>query len=853
MKTKKKLYLLAALLCGSLGIFKPVNLSAVPADPRPVVLQLPDGTTATVRIHGDEYLSWMTCGNSLVSLKSDGYLYYAEFNADGTITVSDTRLNGNGLTLTGNARVTPPAAAVQRALQARRERESYSLPGTRISRSSEITEGKRYFLTILVNFKDVQFSLDDANTKFHNLLNERGYSENGGTGSAYDYYYDNSNGRFDPSFDVYGPVTLPQNMAYYGENKGGGTNDANPKQMVRDAINAAIEQEGLQLSKYDNDGDGVLDNVFIYYAGHNEAEGGSPDSIWPHKWNSSGTYQGIRIDTYACTSELRGSYGKNMAGIGTFTHEFGHVLGLPDFYDIDYDTDGNARALGSFSLMSGGNYNNNGCTPPYLTFMERYLLGWAGEATLLTESGQYALQPVQEDMAFRSPTENDGEYFLYEYRNLEGWDKYLPKGGVLIYHVDQSNNKVGNMTAKQRWNYGNINGYAAHQCFDLVEAVYPESSVSSDAQVPFPGSTQNTVFNSKSSPAAVDWAGNNTGYNLSEITEQGTFTLTVGAGMQVEGTVKDEAGNPVAGATVSMGPVNMAGTAPVSTTTDNTGKYQLDGPLDDQILAVEANGYLTHTARLKASKSKTQYEAVLAPSTVSGSSEISKFSDIARPAGNPGNTVYAAISLNADDLTYFNGYGITGVTVSLNPELPASAKAIISIVDRADNSELYRSEAIASGSYANAVAADLSAAAVTLDSSREYLVVCKIEGNTLEKPLLADNGPSRNGGALYSSDGADWQEASDGNLAIRILLSAPVQPSQYPMIYVEKLFYNAGERIKLKLRPNEQSPKTVSWEIDGKATAEDSVSLTSGSHTIKAVLTFEDGSTQTLVQEISVL
>lgn len=850
---KKRLYLLAALLCCSLSIFQPAELSAVPADPRPVVLQLPDGSTVTVRIHGDEYLSWMTCGNSLVSLKSDGYLYYAAFEADGTLSVSDTRVTGSGPILSGNTRITPPASAVRRALQARSERENYSLPGTRISRSSEITEGKRYFLTILVNFKDVQFSLDDPKTKFHNLLNERGYSENGGTGSAYDYYYDNSNGKFDPSFDVYGPVTLPQDMAYYGENKGGGTNDANPRQMVRDAISAAIEQEGLQLAKYDNDGDGVLDNVFIYYAGHNEAEGGSPDSIWPHKWNSSGTYQGIRIDTYACTSELRGSFGTNMAGIGTFTHEFGHVLGLPDFYDIDYDTDGNARGLGSFSLMSGGNYNNNGCTPPYLNFMERHLLDWAGEPTDLTESGQYTLQPVQENMAFRSPTENEGEYFLYEYRNLEGWDKYLPKGGVLIYHVDQSNNKVGNLTAKQRWNYGNINSYAAHQCFDLVEAVYPESSVSSDAQVPFPGSTQNTDFNSKSSPAAVDWAGNNTGYNLSEITEQGTFTLTVGAGMQVEGTVRDETGNPVAGATVSMGPVNLAGTAPVSATTDNAGKYLLDGPLDDQILAIEANGYLTRTAWLKASKSKTQYDAALKPATVSGSSEIAKFSDIARPAGEPGNTVYAAVCLNADDLTYFGGYGITGVTVSLNPELPASARTSIHIVDRSDNSELYRSESLATDSYADAVAVDLNALPVTLDSSREYLVVCKVEGNTLERPMLADNGPVRNGGALYSTDGTNWREGTDGNLAIRILLSAPVQPSQFPMIYVEKLFYNAGERIPLKLRPSEQTPKSISWEVDGKATAEESVRLDSGTHTIKAILSFEDGSAQTLIQEISVL
>ena len=218
-------------------------------------------------------------------------------------------------------------------------------------------------------------------------LNKPGYSDNGATGSARDYYYDNSNGVFEPIFDVYGPIKLSQNMAYYGANDSSG-NDKNPEQAVKEACQAI--DNIVDFSNYDLDGDGEVDLVYMVYAGKGEADGGSSNTIWPHQWNLSSAgvnliLDGKTVDRYACGSELNGS--GSIDGLGTICHEFGHAMGLPDFYDTDYDTNGQGRTLLDYSLMDSGSYNNDGWTPPYLNMEERKRSVYAGK-----RSEQYRLQ-----------------------------------------------------------------------------------------------------------------------------------------------------------------------------------------------------------------------------------------------------------------------------------------------------------------------------------------------------------------------------------------------------------------------------------------------------------------------------
>ena len=99
------------------------------------------------------------------------------------------------------------------------------------------------------------------------MLNSKNYSENGATGSAWQYYYDNSNGRFDPEFVVVGPYTLPHERSYYTAN-----DDELAYEMVVDVCRMAYAN-GIDFGPYSEAG--VMRDVFVFYSGGGEADGKS--------------------------------------------------------------------------------------------------------------------------------------------------------------------------------------------------------------------------------------------------------------------------------------------------------------------------------------------------------------------------------------------------------------------------------------------------------------------------------------------------------------------------------------------------------------------------------------------------
>jgi len=513
---KTALFFLFILLLISLS---PERTFAVAASPYPVQVDQPDRSTITIRIHGDEFLNWATCGDRLVSRGSDGFFYYADFKADGSKELSGVRAVYNNIALLDQTltSVRPPAAAIEKA---RLARESAQAALIRTKANDEFVKdpepfatGSGTFLVILVEFQDTKFTTASPQQAFFNLLNQNGYNVNGATGSANDYYFDNSRGDFDPQFVVAGPVTAKYNSAYYSGDDG----TSYVKDLVVEATNAVDSQ--VNFAQFDHDGDGFVDNIFIFFAGRGQNDSEDPTTIWPHAWSLNSPYpnlDGKRVYRYACASELktnRADYTTRFTGIGTFCHEFGHVLGLPDFYDTDYENNGQANGLGNYSLMNSGNYLNNGNTPPYLTCMERYLLDWMTESdiTSLGTSGFYQLAPVQNDVAYTSSPSTSGDYYLYEKRQHTGWDAYIPGHGLMIYHVDTTLQYVS------RWSNNKVNAYSDHECFDLI------------GDAPFPGTSGKTAFTSSTTPAAEDWKYNATGYNLSNISESGTtISFTMG-------------------------------------------------------------------------------------------------------------------------------------------------------------------------------------------------------------------------------------------------------------------------------------------------------------------------------------
>lgn len=502
---------------------------AVRAYPYPIKTIQPDGSVLTIQIHGDEFLNWTTCGNSLVSKGEDGFYYLASFDHNGYIIKSGVRASAGNIVQSSVSTITPPAAAISRAIEMKSKMRRVSLSGAASQKAADpISIGKKPFLVILIEFSDLEFTLDSPSQAFLNLLNQDGYSANGGTGSVKDYYMDNSLDQFEPDFEIVEPIKVSKSYSYYGANN----HDERYVELIVEACRL-IDARGFDFSKYDNDGDGVIDNVFFYYAGHNEAEGGGDNTIWPHSWNVSyfqNTYfDGRKLATYACSSEYNGSYGTSMCGIGTFCHEFGHVLGLPDFYDTDYETNGQASGLYNYSLMCYGSYNNNGRTPPYLNAEERKLLGWMGSPDELVASGSYSLEGISGNKAYYFETPTEGEYYLLETRKNIGWDKGLSGFGMIVYHVDKSGTKVHGYTAASRWsNWDGINAYSDHECFDLVPAYSPESNLPSYSYIPFPGKGGKTEFTASTSPASKSWANVKTGFNISNIAFNGetvTFSL----------------------------------------------------------------------------------------------------------------------------------------------------------------------------------------------------------------------------------------------------------------------------------------------------------------------------------------
>lgn len=407
------------LLLASLGVLS-LSLLAVPASPLPFEVIQPDGSVVTVKLVGDEYHSYYTTVDGTPLRRLDTGFFVED------VTVKE--------------QFSQVASQRRKSAEMRPKANATTYPLT----------GQPKSLVLLVGFKDKAFTEDLAS--FDQLLNESGYSYNGANGSCRDYFIAASDSVFQPQFDVYGPFTLSGNMADYGAQEGN-SHDKNPFQMIIDACLVAAEN-GVDFSEYDLDNDNVLDNVFVYYAGHNQAEGGGENTIWPHKSNVS--WRGIRVDgkllaTYACTSEYSGSAGKKRASIGTFCHEFGHVLGLPDSYDTDYKY----YTVSNWDIMCSGNYNNGGNTPPTYSSYERFYLGWLQPKQLL-DKGQYTLMPLQSDnQAYLIAVGNHNlvggmpspsEFFMLEYRPKEGWDKYNPGSGMLVWHIDYSASAWANNT-----------------------------------------------------------------------------------------------------------------------------------------------------------------------------------------------------------------------------------------------------------------------------------------------------------------------------------------------------------------------------------------------------------------------
>lgn len=433
-----------------------ISAYAVMASPEPFEFTKADGTKVMARMYGDEFHSYIES------------------------------LDGELLQGSRDVEVLESAAERRRAHRVQQAAGGSSYPTTGSPRS----------LVLLVAFSDLAFG--ETHQDFQDLLTKSGYNHNGATGSCRDYYIASSDSIFSPQFDCYGPFTLSREMAYYGGNNGD-NHSVHAAQMVAEACELA-DDAGVNFKDYDTNNDGLLDNVFVFYAGHNEAEGGGANTIWPHASNIS--YLNLRLDgvlvgSYACTSEYKGSGGSIRCGVGTFCHEFGHVIGQPDFYDTDYKY----YSVANWDIMCSGSYNNGGNTPPTFSAYERFYEGWLTPKQLELP-GQYTLSAIPfktEAYLIADKTHNlsgknpsPSEFFMLEYRGYENpWDAYLPGHGMLVWHIDYSgsawtNNTPNNGPTLMRMHLEEANGIGWQK---------RQNGENGRASDPYPGTLDVTSFN----------------------------------------------------------------------------------------------------------------------------------------------------------------------------------------------------------------------------------------------------------------------------------------------------------------------------------------------------------------------
>ena len=443
-------------LCGASTAF------AVPARPEPVKYTQPDGSVIMVRIEGDEFSHrYFTADNTPLRMDADGFLKQASLDD----TVESLTIN-NGL-----ARPLMRAAGVK-------------------SDATFTRKGNVRACVILVEFSDVKFSTPNPQQYFNRWLNEEGFSENSAPGSVRDYFINQSEGQFIPHFDVYGPVTMSYTRAK-------NSSSSNAYKVIHDAAGAIDSY--VDFADYDVNGDGDVDNVYVIIAGQAGNNGGT-NSFWPHNTTCpTNIFQRKKVDGktlvhYALCGELSND-GTSPDGMGTFIHEFGHVLGLPDLYDTNTQND---YTPGVWDVMDIGCYLDNGRRPCNYSAHERCALDWLTPVTIGSPAS--VRLPNMDDKAFcvKIETGRENDYYLLENRVKTRFDNYLyGNGGMLIWHIDAANSNIANKPNN------NVN----HLAVDLVRAdnkagMDTYDNIANDA---WPGGTNNTSFTSSSSPAMTRW------------------------------------------------------------------------------------------------------------------------------------------------------------------------------------------------------------------------------------------------------------------------------------------------------------------------------------------------------------
>ncbi|HMI32348.1 MAG TPA: M6 family metalloprotease domain-containing protein, partial [Candidatus Limnocylindrales bacterium] len=418
-------------------------------------------------------------------------------------------------------------------------------------------------------------------------------------GSVRDYYREASRNLFDIDGVVTRWYTAPHPYSYYADGQFGfGDPPHNAQQMAFDAV--VLADQDLDFRQFDSDGpdqtpnsgddDGFVDGIFVVHAGPGAEETASGDDIYSHKFNLDAVYSSgdigvsgaIKVSAYTTEPEKWAGLAPHTSpnlimSIGTFCHEYGHVLGLPDLYD----TSGSPTAtegVGEWDLMGSGNFTHApgeslGTSPAHFSAWSKVTLGWITPTVLFADQTGVTVAPVESGgPVYQLWTDGDdiGEYFLIENRQPIGFDRGLVRRsveiegiqahGLLVYHIDESA-PDNNNPARKRVDVVEAGGAESvsgphgvqnldvHRTTTVTQAVCGGSaSVTGnrgDRYDPWPGPLLASTFSSTACPTSLSTCGEFTQVAITNIAEGGgTITadiLVKGASVARQTPVVDDA------------------------------------------------------------------------------------------------------------------------------------------------------------------------------------------------------------------------------------------------------------------------------------------------------------------------
>lgn len=509
------------------------------ACPDSIQVRQSDGTMLWTKVHGDEFYNWRSTTDGHIIVRDEQKVYrYAMVKNDSLVPsnimvhdIQNRNVNEIAFIRDNAIKVQQFVRAEQQValMQKKEELASVNEDNSGIApQTTALVMGKRKILTILMGFKDRPFTKTASD--FDKLMNQKSGMVEVNHGSVWQFYNEDSYGSLDVSSVVVGPFVANFKSSYYKEGKDDGTQTS--RELVREAIHRASES-GVDFSELDGDGDGYVDCVQVIFAGHGMSGGAEEGLIWPHQAAlvSAIVRDGKKAKKYIITPEL-GSDDK-IAPIGTICHEFGHILGAPDFYDrIDQDR---YNATGQYDLMCNGSWNYDGHRPAHHNaYTKCYLFGWAHAEVITNETKEYRISSsTLKPEFYRINTTNGAECFLVENRIRVNFDRYIPQEGLVIYHIHKD---IVSTIEKDKF----INSQHPLMCYivDAYAKHNPTSDPNSygflDSQRTF-GIGDRTYYGNSSTPTCATWNGYGIGINLCFIKQNPDKSISFTVNPQIEG------------------------------------------------------------------------------------------------------------------------------------------------------------------------------------------------------------------------------------------------------------------------------------------------------------------------------